>query len=107
MLVFGKSFSDVTNIWTGDNWFEAMLHRRHANRDMREKSKSKRVVEEDDAVVVGNTRVYFSQMETPSNLLGVVFDLLDKESAEDVREFIKFCDENGFAIVNWGVSTKR
>ena len=71
------------------------------------REKRKRIVEEDDAVVVGSTRVCFSQMETISNLLGVVFDLLARESAEDVREFIEFCDENGFAIVNWGVSTKR
>ena len=67
------------------------------------KEKSKRIVEEDDAVVVGNTRVYFSDIENSGNLLGVVFNLLGKESAADIREFIKFCDENGFAIVNWSV----
>lgn len=68
--------------------------------------KRKSIIEEDGAVVVGKTRVLHVQMDSTSKVLGCVYELLDKEKATAVRAFIRYCDDNGFAIVNW-VSEKK
>lgn len=72
------------------------------------KMKRKSIIEEDGGIVVGSTRILHSQMDTDSKVLAWAYDLLGKENASDVRAFIQYCDDNGFAVINWnGAKTGR
>lgn len=63
--------------------------------------KRKKIIEEDGAIIVGGTRILHPQMDTDSKVLAWAYELLAKENATDVRAFIQYCDDNGFAVINW------
>ena len=66
--------------------------------------KRKSIIEEDDAIIVGDTKILHSQMDTESKVLAWTHELLAKEDVPVVRAFIRYCDDNGFAVINWNVA---